>query len=47
MRLIEAFNACWSRSFNYDGGSNRGDGWWFALANLIVSVVNGLADLNR
>ncbi|MBM5827697.1 MAG: DUF805 domain-containing protein [Cyanobacteria bacterium M_surface_7_m2_040] len=42
MRLIEAYSSAWSRSFAYEGRSNRGDYWWFVLANLIVSVVIGL-----
>jgi len=39
MRLIEAYGAAWTRSFDYEGRSNRGDYWWFVLANLIVSVI--------
>ena len=39
MRLIEAYSAAWTRSFDYEGRSNRGDYWWFVLANLIVSVI--------
>ncbi|MBE9153575.1 DUF805 domain-containing protein [Cyanobium sp. LEGE 06143] len=39
MRLIEAFTSAWSRSFDYSGRSNRGDYWWFVLANLIVGIV--------
>jgi uncharacterized membrane protein YhaH (DUF805 family) len=42
MRLIEAYSSAWSRSFEYEGRSNRGDYWWFVLANLIVSLVLGL-----
>lgn len=42
MRLIEAFTSGWTRSFDYSGRSNRGDYWWFVLANLIVTVVIGL-----
>ncbi len=41
MRLIEAFTSGWSRSFDYSGRSNRGDYWWFVLANLIVTVLIG------
>ena len=37
--LIAAFTAAWQRSFDYTGRSNRGDYWWYALANLIISVV--------
>jgi uncharacterized membrane protein YhaH (DUF805 family) len=37
--LISAFTAAWQRSFDYTGRSNRGDYWWYALANLIISVV--------
>ena len=39
MRLIEAYSTAWTRSFDYEGRSNRGDYWWFVLANLIVSVI--------
>ncbi|MCP9887107.1 DUF805 domain-containing protein [Cyanobium sp. ATX 6A2] len=39
MRLIEAFTSAWSRSFDYEGRSNRGDYWWFVLANLIVLMI--------
>ena len=39
MQLIEAYTSAWKRSFEYEGRSNRGDFWWFVLANLIVSVV--------
>ncbi|MEB3320414.1 MAG: DUF805 domain-containing protein [Cyanobium sp.] len=42
MRLIEAFTAAWSRSFDYQGRSNRGDYWWFVLANLIIGVITAL-----
>jgi uncharacterized membrane protein YhaH (DUF805 family) len=37
--LIAAFTAAWQRSFDYTGRSKRGDYWWYALANLIISVV--------
>jgi len=40
-RLIEAYSVAWSRSFEYEGRSNRGEYWWFVLANLIVSLVLG------
>lgn len=36
---IDAYISGWQRSFEYEGRSNRGDFWWFVLANLIVSVV--------
>jgi uncharacterized membrane protein YhaH (DUF805 family) len=39
MRIIEAFTSAWSRSFDYQGRSNRGDYWWFVLANLIVLLI--------
>ena len=39
MPLIQAFTSAWSRSFDYTGRSNRGDYWWFVLANLIVALV--------
>lgn len=42
MRLIEAYTAAWSRSFDYEGRSNRGDYWWFVLANLIVAWITAL-----
>ncbi|MCH9713261.1 MAG: DUF805 domain-containing protein [Cyanobacteriota bacterium] len=42
MRLIEAFTSGWNRSFDYEGRSNRGDYWWFVLANLIVGVLTAL-----
>ncbi|MEI7665062.1 MAG: DUF805 domain-containing protein [Synechococcaceae cyanobacterium ELA263] len=37
--LIDAFTKAWTRSFDYSGRSNRGDYWWFVLANAIISVV--------
>ena len=39
MELIDAYTSAWSRSFDYSGRSNRGDYWWFVLANLIVSLI--------
>jgi uncharacterized membrane protein YhaH (DUF805 family) len=42
MRLIDAYVSAWSRSFDYGGRSNRGDFWWYFLANMIVSVILGL-----
>lgn len=38
MPLIEAYTSAWSRAFDYNGRSNRGDYWWFVLANVIVSL---------
>lgn len=37
--IIAAFQSAWNRSFDYTGRSNRGDYWWFALANVIISLV--------
>ena len=42
MPLIEAFRAGWTRAFDYAGRSNRGDFWWFVLANLIMTALLGL-----
>jgi uncharacterized membrane protein YhaH (DUF805 family) len=42
MPLIDAYRSAWSRSFEYEGRSNRADFWWFVLANLIVSVIIAL-----
>lgn len=39
MPLIDAYTAAWSRSFDYSGRANRGDYWWFVLANLIVALI--------
>ena len=39
--MIEAYSFAWSRSFEYEGRSNRGEYWWFVLANLIVCLVLG------
>lgn len=39
MRIVEAFTSAWTRSFDYEGRSNRGDYWWFVLANVIVLLV--------
>ncbi|MCU0528351.1 MAG: DUF805 domain-containing protein [Cyanobium sp. Prado107] len=39
MRIVEAFTSAWTRSFDYQGRSNRGDYWWFVLANFIVLLV--------
>ena len=38
-KLINAFTSAWKRSFDYSGRADRGDYWWFVLANLIISVV--------
>ena len=38
-KLISAFSSAWQRSFDYTGRSDRGDYWWFVLANIIISVV--------
>jgi uncharacterized membrane protein YhaH (DUF805 family) len=38
-KLISAFSSAWKRSFDYTGRSDRGDYWWFVLANVIISVV--------
>jgi uncharacterized membrane protein YhaH (DUF805 family) len=35
-KLNNAFTSAWKRSFDYTGRSDRGDYWWFALANFIV-----------
>ena len=42
MPLLDAFTAGWRRSFDYTGRSNRGDYWWFVLANLIVALLTAL-----
>jgi uncharacterized membrane protein YhaH (DUF805 family) len=42
MRLIDAYTSAWSRSFDYEGRSNRGDYWWFVLANLIVAFITAM-----
>lgn len=39
MRIVEAFTLAWARSFDYQGRSNRGDYWWFVLANVIVLLI--------
>lgn len=39
MRLIDAYTSAWSNSFDYQGRTNRGDYWWFVLANLIVALI--------
>jgi uncharacterized membrane protein YhaH (DUF805 family) len=36
---VDAFVSAWNRSFDYTGRSRRGDYWYFALANLILSIV--------
>ncbi len=38
-KLISAFSSAWQRSFDYTGRSDRGDFWWFVLANIIIDVV--------
>ena len=42
MPLLDAFQSGWQRSFDYEGRSNRGDFWWFYLANLIISFALAL-----
>jgi uncharacterized membrane protein YhaH (DUF805 family) len=37
--LINAYISAWKRSFEYTGRSNRGDYWWFFLANFIIAFV--------
>ncbi|MEX1317337.1 MAG: DUF805 domain-containing protein [Synechococcaceae cyanobacterium] len=39
MPIVDAFTSAWTRSFDYQGRSNRGDYWWFVLANFIVLLV--------
>ncbi len=43
--MIEAYISGWKRAFDYSGRSNRGDYWWFFLANIIVAF--GLALLAK
>lgn len=40
--LVKAYVEAWQRSFEYAGRSNRGDYWWFVLANFIVLLVLNL-----
>jgi uncharacterized membrane protein YhaH (DUF805 family) len=40
--LINAFASAWRRSFDYTGRSNRGEYWWFALANFMVGFLLNL-----
>lgn len=40
--LVKAYVEAWQRSFDYAGRSNRGDYWWFVLANFIVLFVLNL-----
>jgi uncharacterized membrane protein YhaH (DUF805 family) len=40
--LVKAYVTAWERSFEYAGRSNRGDYWWFVLANFIVLFVLNL-----
>lgn len=37
--MLDAYFSAWSRSFDYEGKSNRGDFWWYVLANLIISII--------
>lgn len=39
MPLIDAFTTGWQRSFDYSGRTQRGDYWWFVLANLLVALI--------
>jgi len=43
--LIDAFTKAWTRSFDYTGRSNRGDFWWFLLADFIVLAVLNLVGI--
>jgi uncharacterized membrane protein YhaH (DUF805 family) len=40
--LVKAYVEAWQRSFDYAGRSNRGDYWWFVLANTLVLFVLNL-----
>lgn len=40
--MLDAYISGWKRSFDYEGRSNRGDYWWFFLANLIIAIVLAL-----
>ncbi len=37
--ILQAFTSAWRRSFDYTGRSNRGDYWWYVLANVLLSVI--------
>lgn len=37
--MMKAFTKAWVQSFNYTGRSNRGDYWWFVLANFIILFI--------
>jgi uncharacterized membrane protein YhaH (DUF805 family) len=37
--LLNAYTEAWRRSFDYTGRSNRGDYWWYVLANFLISII--------
>ncbi|MFM7265554.1 MAG: DUF805 domain-containing protein [Cyanobium sp.] len=41
-QLLTAFTTAWQKSFDYSGRSNRGDYWWFTLANTILALILNL-----
>jgi uncharacterized membrane protein YhaH (DUF805 family) len=37
--LLNAYTEAWRRSFDYTGRSDRGDYWWYILANFLISII--------
>ena len=40
--MIKAYQCFWTRSFDFQGVSNRQDYWWAYLANLIILIFLGV-----
>ena len=37
--MIDAYKSLWTRSFDFQGRSTRGDYWWTTLASTIIVLI--------
>lgn len=44
MTFTESVSACFSKAFEFKGRASRSEYWWFALFNLLASMVAGIID---
>lgn len=42
--MVEAVQRAFSNYANFSGRANRGEYWWFILANIIISIVLSVID---
>ena len=42
--MVEAVRRAFSNFANFSGRANRGEYWWFILANIIISIVLSIID---